>query len=128
MSHEHRLEIPTTSISTFLQSDSMTTSNFEKESRLGLEAFKEAFQYVKGSEDEAASLKVAQKYASAFDAGMPGLITTNELAAKEDLLGQWMVSLGDVIVTLEVKAVPKQDKIQSPTIMSYLGPRNLGRV
>lgn len=100
----------------------MTTSNFKKESKIGKDAFKDVFQYVKRPEDEATSPKATQKYASAFDAGMPGLITPNELAANEDLLGQWMVRLGDILVALEVDAVLKKEKIQSPMITSYLGP------
>ncbi len=102
MSHERRLEIPTTSTCCFLQSDSMTASDFTKESRLSLDAFKDAFNYVNGPENEAASTKATRKYTSALEAGMPGLMSLNELVANEDLLGQWRLRLGDIMVTLEV--------------------------
>ncbi len=105
MSHERRLQIPAVSVSSLLQSASMTTADFTEETRLGLEAFKAAFQYVNGPENEAASLKAAENYRSAFDAGMPGLLTLNELAAKVDLLGQWKLKLGDITASLEVNFI-----------------------
>ena len=108
MSRERRLEIPATSVFSFLQSDKLTSSNFEQETRHGLEAFKAAFHYAKGPEDQAAFPKAAENYSSAFDADMPGLVTLDELSAKEDLLGQWTLKLGKIKATLKVKMVPKQ--------------------
>ena len=113
MSHERQLGIPAMSVSSFLQSDRITSSNFEQELRYGLEAFKAAFQYAKGPEDEAASLKAAEKYSSAFDAGMPGLVTLDELAAKEDLLGQWHLKIGKIRASLKVEVVSNNDVIVS---------------
>ena len=107
MSHERRLEIPAISVSSFLQSDKRTTSDFTTELRLGLGAFKAAFQYTKVSGDETALIKAAKNYTSAFDAGMPGLITLNELCAKEDFLGRWKIRLRGVTASLEVKSMAK---------------------
>ena len=111
MSHERRLQIPAVSVSNFLQSGGMTTFEFTEETRHGLEAFKAAFQYVNGPEDGAASPKAAENYRSAFDAGMPGLLTLNEIAAKEDVLGQWKLKLGDITASLEVNFVATSNKI-----------------
>ena len=96
------------SVSSFLQSDRTTASDFVAESRHGLEAFKAAFRYARGPEDEAASRKAAEKYVSTFDAGMPGIVKLEELTTKEDVLGHWRLKLGKIEASLEVKICSKQ--------------------
>ena len=126
MSRELRLDIPATSVSSFLQTDSMTASNFTTEATLGLEAFKAAFQYVNGPENEEALGKAAAKHISAFDAEMPGLVALNEVDANKHLLDQWKVKLGSWVCSLQVNLILNLTEVKSLMMTTYLGPRNLG--
>ena len=111
------------SVTSFLQSDSTTASNFTTESSLGLKAFKAAFRYVNGVEDEATSSMARKNSTSAFDADMPGLITPNELEAKKHLLDQWKIKLGRTICSLQVTI--KLKKRQSPVFANMVLLRTL---
>ena len=100
MAVERVLEVASDSLTTFLQSDRTTTSNFGKELTMGLSKFKLALEYMNGwDQEQDTEGKEAQ---DVFQAGTPGALSLAELEEHVDL-GQWNIKLGQRLVKLEVK-------------------------
>lgn len=97
LSRERALRIPAHSPSTFLQSASLTTSNFSSEIAMGPEAFQQANDYVNGRSDQPAA---NQRSLSLFEADMPGVMTAEEVREQIDL-GSWKLILGSRATVLE---------------------------
>lgn len=103
ISIERAIGVPATSLSTFLQSDCATASDFQRELDMGLTDFNFVSEYVNGLDQEQA----AQRHLDAenvFQAGTPGVMSLRELEQNVDL-GQWKLKLGQRLVSLEVSAV-----------------------
>lgn len=100
MAVERALEVPSNSLTVFLQSDRATTSNFRKELDMGPSKFKLALGYINGQDREQDS--EGEKASNVFHAGTPGALSLEELEEKVDL-GQWNLKLGQRVVKLEVK-------------------------
>ena len=100
MAVEQELEVPPSSLSTFLQSDLATASNFQSELNMGPNKFKLALEYINGPDPERNSK--AKDATNVFDAGTPGTLSLEELEETVDL-GQWRLKLGQSLVKLEVE-------------------------
>lgn len=96
---ELALDVPPDSLTTFLQSDRATASDFRTEVNMGPEIFKEAYQYMNGHDYEQNSR--AKEALDVFHAGTPGALSLEDLAQNVDL-GQWRLKLGQRLVKLEV--------------------------
>ena len=102
MAVEQALEVPPSSLTTFLQSDLATASNFQRELKMGPKKFKLALGYINGPDFEQNSR--AKDATNVFHAGTPGTLSLEELEEIVDL-GQWRLKLGQSLVKLEVKKV-----------------------
>ena len=100
MAVEQALEVPQNSLTTFLQSDLATASNFQSELNMGLNKFKLAIGYINGPDPE--RNPGAKDATNVFHAGTPGTLSLEELEETVDL-GQWRLKLGQSLVKLEVK-------------------------
>ena len=99
MAVEQALEVPLSSLTTFLQSDLATASNFQTELNMGPKKFKLALGYIGPDPERNPTAKDAT---NVFQAGTPGTLSLEELEEIVDL-GQWRLKLGRSIVKLEVK-------------------------
>lgn len=100
MAVEQALEVPPSSLTTFLQSDLATASNFQSELNMGPNKFKLALEYINGPDPERNPR--AKDAANVFHAGTPGTLSLEELEEIVDL-GQWRLKLGQSLVKLEVE-------------------------
>lgn len=100
MALERALEASPASLTTFLQSERATTSNFQKELDMGPSQFKLALNYIDGQDQEQVS--GGNDASDVFQAGTPGALSLEELEEKVDL-GQWSLKLGQRVVKMEVK-------------------------
>ena len=100
MAVEQALEVPPSSLTTFLQSDLATASNFQSELSMGPKKFELALGYINGPDPEQNSR--AKDATNVFHAGTPGTLSLEELEEIVDL-GQWRLKLGQSLVKLEVK-------------------------
>ena len=98
MAVERALEVPSNSLSTFLQSDRATASSFFKELAMGANNFKVALGYINGQDKEHESK--GKEASNVFDAGTPGALSLEELEDQIDL-GRWKVKLKQHLVKLE---------------------------
>ena len=98
MDIEKALNIPPSSLTTFLQSDLATASNFHRELSMGPKKFNLALEYIHGPEQSSR----ADDATDVFHAGMPGTLSLEELEETVDL-GQWRLKLGQSLFKLEVK-------------------------
>ena len=97
MSIERSLGVLPDSLSTFLQSDAVVSSDFSRELAIGPRGFQYFFEYINGP-NESDSIERPE---SAFDAGMPGAMAIEELEHQVDL-GRWKLKIGNMIVPVEV--------------------------
>ena len=100
MAVEQALEVPLSSLTTFLQSDLATASNFQTELNMGPKKFKLALAYINGPDPE--RNPTAKDATNVFQAGTPGTLSLEKLEETIDL-GQWRLKLGQSLVKLEVK-------------------------
>ena len=100
MAIEQALEVSPNSLTSFLQSDHATASNFQRELNMGPQKFKLALGYINGPDPEQNSR--AKDETNVFNAGTPGTLSLEELEETVDL-GQWRLKLGQSLVKLEVK-------------------------
>ena len=114
MAIERALEVPTNSLTVFLQSDRATTSNFRKELDMGPRKFKLALEYINGHNQEQDS--EGKEASDVFHAGTPGALSLEELEEKVDL-GQWNLKLGQRVVKLEVKTASFLSALWSRTLL-----------
>ena len=98
MAVERALEVPSNSLTTFLQSDRATASNFSKELIMGPKQFKVALGYINGQDQEQVS--EGKEAPNVFDAGTPGALSLEELEEQIDL-GRWRLKLRQRLVKLE---------------------------
>ncbi|MCJ1274838.1 Arginyl-tRNA--protein transferase 1 [Puttea exsequens] len=96
MSIERSLGVLPDSLSTFLQSDAVVSSDFSRELAIGPRGFQYFFEYINGP-NESDSIERPE---SAFDAGMPGAMAIEELEHQVDL-GRWKLKIGNMIVPVE---------------------------
>ena len=97
---ERALKISSNSLTSFLQSDRATTSNFGEELNMGPSKFKLAVEYAIGQDRKQDS--EGKEATDCFHAGTPGALSLEEVEEKIDL-GQWKLKLGQRLVKLEVK-------------------------
>ena len=99
MAVERALEVSPTSLTTFLQSDQTTASNFQKELNMGANKFRLALTYMN---EQVHEQEFKSKQASdVFLASTPGASSLEELEESVDL-GKWRLKLEQRLVTLEV--------------------------
>ena len=98
MAVEQALEVPPSSLTTFLQSDLATASNFQSELNMGPKKFKLALEYINGPDPE----QNPKDATNVFQASTPGTLSLEELEEAVDL-GQWRLKLGQSLVKLEVE-------------------------
>ena len=89
------------SLSTFLQSDRATGSDFQQELGMGHFDFISAFEYIRGS-DLDRDVECTKDIATVFQACAPGALSLEQVEQDIDL-GQWKLRIGDMIVCLEVR-------------------------
>lgn len=99
MAVEQALEVSPNSLTTFLQSDQATASDFRKELDMGPNRFVFAIEYINGFDHEQDSK--AKDVTDVFHARTPGALSLEELGKTVDL-GQWRLKLGQSLVSLEV--------------------------
>ncbi|CAF9910945.1 MAG: Arginyl-tRNA--protein transferase 1 [Alectoria fallacina] len=95
---ERALKISSNSLTSFLQSDRATTSNFGEELNMGPSKFKLAVEYAIGQDRKQDS--EGKEATDCFHAGTPGALSLEEVEEKIDL-GQWKLKLGQRLVKLE---------------------------
>ena len=100
MAVEQALEVPPSSLTTFLQSDLATASNFQSELNMGPNKFKLALGYI--NEPDPERNPRAKEATNVFHADTPGTLSLEELEETIDL-GQWRLKLGQSLVKLQVK-------------------------
>ena len=110
MALERTLGFSANPLAIFLQSDRVTTSNFQEELNMGPSAFKLALEYIDW-QDQKQDPK-GEKTTNVFTAGTPGALSLKDLEREVDL-GRWKLKLGQRLVDLEVKST------------SYLSTRSL---
>ncbi|KAI9879423.1 MAG: Arginyl-tRNA--protein transferase 1 [Pleopsidium flavum] len=91
LSRERRLGISASADFSWLQSNSRTTSGFEKELHLGLLKFKEEFDYAEGQHTDS---DVKLQYCSLFELKppMPGVMTKEQVESGVDL-DHWKIQI-----------------------------------
>ena len=94
---EDILETSDESPMTFLQSGAAVSFDFSKELGMGPERFKYYLEYINGLCENG----LTEWPQSAFEAGMPGALTIDEVEDRVDL-GQWRLKIRGRIVCLEV--------------------------
>ena len=99
MAVERALEVSPNSLTSFLQSDRATTSDFRKELDMGPSKFRLALEYM-NLQDQNQDAE-GQEASGVFSACTPGALSSEELEEKVDL-GQWNLRLRGRIIKLEV--------------------------
>ncbi|KAK4695514.1 hypothetical protein P7C71_g2247, partial [Lecanoromycetidae sp. Uapishka_2] len=108
---ERLLEIPSESPMRFLQSDAAVSSDFSKELNFGSDEFKYFLEYINGPDEGG----TAERSATAFEAGMPGVMTRKEVKNEIDL-GRWRLKIQGRIVRLEDLVSWDDGEIESGTL------------
>ena len=98
MAVERALEVPSNSLTTFLQSDRAIASSFLEELTMGPKKFRFALGYIHGQDQEQKS--EGKEASNVFEAGTPGALSLEELEEQIDL-GSWRLELRQRLVKLE---------------------------
>ena len=110
MSLEREWAIAPTSCPTFMQSSNAVTADFQQELKLDRKTFAAALEYIFEPEEDLE--QQSRRYATVFQAEMPGVMSLKSLQDQIDL-GQWGLRLGNQVAKLEVRQSLQQVHGQS---------------